>query len=90
MSEHLRTAGLSILFLLSTIVTLWFTYVFLSILWVGVESPPAAIILSILLILMFRASLHLGRRLTGQWRARTKTMEGPGPQTVKDHSQRRS
>ncbi len=81
MSEHLKTAGMAILFLLSTIVTLWFAYVTLTILWVrGVESPPAAIILSILLILMFRASLHLGRRLTGQWRARTKTMEGPGPQ----------
>ena len=80
MSEHLKTAGMAILFLLSTIVTLFFAYGTLSVLWVGVESPPAAIMLSILVILLFRASLHLGRRLTGQWRARTKTMEGPGPQ----------
>jgi len=40
MSEHLKTAGMAILFLLSTIVTLFFAYGTLSILWVGVESPP--------------------------------------------------
>ncbi len=77
MNKHLSRAGLIILFLFSAIVTLFFAYGTLSILWVGVESPPAAIMLSILVILLFRASLHLGRRLTGQWRARTTTMEGP-------------
>lgn len=65
MSEHLRTAGMIILFLLSTIVILYVAYFILQFLpWEQPTEMDLVEILSlILVILMFRASLHLGRRL---------------------------
>ncbi len=69
MNKHVSRAGLFILFLFSAIVTLFSGYLTLQMLWVLATEPklwmgnPFEIFSPILAILMFRASLHLGRRL---------------------------
>ncbi len=72
MNKHLSRAGLIILFLFSAIATLFFGYVTFEILvriartgrvFTGGKAGAFIFFLPILAILMFRASLHLGRRL---------------------------